>query len=293
MEFDFQRYIQEHKRSGGSSSDADTGLKYAFSRDRRTMRTLELAKPVKMALAASRKLDTGTPKELGLEPVSSLSAERAEVVEKVLGEVCVKLQMLSPALYITHSAGDTPAGLRTLEDKAVLILDRKIAEEADEISLRFLLGTQCGHIQAGHALYLDAISSLADREDSFAQWVIKPAVMALDAWSRQGIITADRAGLLACGDLGAAVTAMVRGARGWSLGAPNDVDDLLDHEPEDEKPEDGPLLGLAEVDAYLPVRVLALRAFVDSRVYRELRGLSGGDSISSVDSRIFGIIKTW
>ena len=42
---------------------------------------------------------------------------------------------------------------------------------------------------------------------------------------------------------------------------------------------------------WLPKRILALRAFAESALYREHIGLTGGTSMTDVDEAVHGIIK--
>lgn len=86
---------------------------------------------------------------------------------------------------------------------------------------RFLFGHECGHIKSQHLKFL-----LVCRYWCYISPVIPGSTflqVPLFYWSRQTDLTADRVGLLACQDINAALTTMIKMA-----GAPKSMYDKLD-----------------------------------------------------------------
>lgn len=78
---------------------------------------------------------------------------------------------------------------------------------------RFIIGHECGHLALGHVVYHSAVSMLGNAAQVVP--VIGPAiantiVFPLNAWSRRSELSADRAGLICCGDLDAAVQTLIK-----------------------------------------------------------------------------------
>ena len=79
--------------------------------------------------------------------------------------------------------------------------------------LKFIVGHEVGHVALGHTWLNTIVGGLAGIPAPFGAAVILYA--AFRWWNRMCEFSADRAGLLACGDLNLAVTALVK------LAAPN------------------------------------------------------------------------
>ncbi len=271
MEFDFQAYIRDRK--GGGDRRAASGLGYAFARDRRVMRTLDMAKPVKLAIDASTRLGAGRFDAI-LEASQVASANKPEGLLDAVATVCKKLQATAPDRV--HIAADDRLGHSTAlahrGDELLVVTPAML--ELTAAQQAFHLGRALGHLQHGHALYLGAAWLLADEPASFLRWIVKPASAALESWSRLGDVTADRAGLLATGDLALSVAEIMR-----LSGVVGDGAEVL---------AEG---GMADLDEVLAGRIRALQTFSEAEVFRRSVGLDGGDSLTSVDSRVEAVIK--
>lgn len=267
MEFDFQAYIRDRK--GGGDRRAASGLGYAFARDRRVMRTLSLAKPVKLAIDASSRLASRK-----LDPIVEAATPAPDVIVAAVNDACKVLQA-QPADRILLAADDAlgfSAALAHRGDELLVVTPACVAMQATNRA--FHLGRAVGHLQHGHAVYLGAAWLLRDEPDSFMKWVVKPATATLESWSRLGDVTADRAGLLAAGDLEVAVAEVMR-----LHGVIGDPAEVLGEG------------GMADLDEVLAGRIRALQTFAEAEVFRRSVGLDGGDSLPSVDSRVEEVIK--
>lgn len=79
--------------------------------------------------------------------------------------------------------------------------------------LMFVLGHECGHIALGHVLYhtvLSTVQSAAELIPVVGHSLYQVAVWPMMAWYRRSEISADRAGLLCCGDINVACRTLLR-----------------------------------------------------------------------------------
>ena len=92
---------------------------------------------------------------------------------------------------------------------AYMVLSSGAVDRLNDTELQFVIGHEAGHIKSGHVLYhvLCAYLSqvLANIPGSSA--LLQPALW---YWNRMSEFTADRAGLLACQDLKAALSAIMK-----------------------------------------------------------------------------------
>jgi Zn-dependent protease with chaperone function len=119
-----------------------------------------------------------------------------------------------PTVYIQ------PGGLNAFTagvEQPILVLNAGLVDAMTEEELRFVVGHELGHIKSGHVLYYqiamllpvlaEVISAATFGVGSLLSF---PLEVALVRWQRMCELTADRAGLLACQDVNAATTAMIK-----------------------------------------------------------------------------------
>jgi Zn-dependent protease with chaperone function len=126
----------------------------------------------------------------------------------------------------------------------------------------------------------------------FLRYASLPAVLALRAWSRRAEITCDRAGALCARDLEVASKALTKLALGsQKLYQELNIEAFLEQHEEAQ----GNIGRFGEVFAthpWLPKRVLALRLFAESALFRQHIGAgSDGLSMDQVDERVHEIVK--
>lgn len=99
----------------------------------------------------------------------------------------------------------------------VVVVRSALLDQMEDDELVAVLGHELGHLHADHPLYQSLAYTLL-QSGAAASQVLRmfglPLQRALLRWSRYAELTADRAGLLACRDLGAAVTTLVTFAGG-------------------------------------------------------------------------------
>jgi Zn-dependent protease with chaperone function len=141
--------------------------------------------------------------------------------------------------------------------------------DADEI--RFILGHELGHVRLGHTWLNSLIGGMAGIPSTL--FINTLLALVFRGWNRTCEYSADRAGLLACGSLDKAVSAMVK------LVTPDR--DLTSHELENalqrlDREDDDPLNLLGEIFSTHPLlikRIARLRQYAATPAYRRLQAL--------------------
>ncbi len=90
------------------------------------------------------------------------------------------------------------------------MLNGVLVDHLSTEELRFVIGHECGHIQNNHVVYLTALYYLMYSANLFVRWIVTPAVLALQSWTRRAEVTCDRAGLICSGDVDVALAALTK-----------------------------------------------------------------------------------
>ena len=123
------------------------------------------------------------------------------------------LRMDLPPLFIIEHPMPNAFALGSGEEKAFLVVTRRLVEVMQERELMHVLGHELGHVKCQHvlyhtlAVYLANAGLFAGRTIPLLHLLSIPAQMALNAWARRSEISCDRAGLLSCQDLKSALRA--------------------------------------------------------------------------------------
>ncbi len=99
-----------------------------------------------------------------------------------------------------------------LSDPKVVVLYSSLMEIMDADELRFIMGHELGHVALGHSWLNTVLGGMAGVPTSFAGAVV--LTLAFRWWNRACEYSADRAGLLACGSLSKATSALAQLAVG-------------------------------------------------------------------------------
>jgi Zn-dependent protease with chaperone function len=145
----------------------------------------------------------------------------------------------------------------------------------DEV--RFIIGHECGHIASGHMVYHTLVNVLTgvtlNTLGPLGQILRATAGVPLMAWSRRSEVTADRAGLLCCGDVHVAERALLRLVTGFAGVEQVDLEDYLRRfKSMHEFHKLGSLHEYMASHPMIPKRIEALRLFADSELYYSLSG---------------------
>jgi len=290
IDFDFTRWLAA--RRGSMEQQEREGAAYAFVNERKFRRTLMMARPVTMALEATTRLwrDVARTELLGTAvKVSDQQYPRVYEAAKVAGAA---LRVRVPPVFAAPTSSIKVKVLGT-EDAPHLIVNLDLAEKLDDTELVAAIAHELGHVQNGHILYATALHYLTNQAVFFVRWVIQPAIMTLQAWSRRAEVTCDRAALLAVKDLDKTLAAMVRLELGLDGSAFN-VDDYLKSVP-DIKKGVGRFAEMFRSHPYVPKRVQALKLFADSALYASITGQdpAGKPSLPDIDKQVGDLISVF
>jgi Zn-dependent protease with chaperone function len=291
VDFDFARWLAA--RRGSMEQQAREGAAYAFSGERRFRRTLNMARPVTMALEATTRLwrDVARTELLGTAvKVTDQQYPRVWKAAKLAGQA---LRVQVPVIFAAPTSSIKVKVLGT-EDAPHLIVNLDLAEQLDETELVAAIAHELGHVQNGHILYATALHYLTSSAVFFVRWVVQPAIMTLQAWSRRAEVTCDRAALLAVRDLDKTLAAMVKLELGLEKGSSFNAADYLKSVP-DVKKGIGRFAEMFRSHPYVPKRVQALRMFADSALYTQLSGgdPTGKPSLPDIDKQVGDLISVF
>ena len=288
--FDFQNYVDRKKNPGGGHEERGGFGDYAFSGDLRVLRRLERLAPVRVVVEATvrfwknfRKNELlGTSVKVGSRQFPHLHSQVVECAEI--------LDIPTPTVYVTESP-HINAGTFGTNNEAFIVVNSALIDKLDEAEVKFVIGHECGHIQNNHVVYHTAARFLAQGVGVYVKWASLPASMALDAWSRRGEITCDRAGLVCAMDEEAALKAMMKIALGsHKLFEEMNVDEFL-QQLEGVNEGVGRFAELFRSHPYVPKRVQALRLFAGSSYYHNLIGEKGGRPLDEIDREVEEVVQ--
>lgn len=98
------------------------------------------------------------------------------------------------------------------KDNTILVLHTGAVDLMPDTELNFVIGHEMGHIKSGHVLYHVMVQFFTQiiASSILAGKLLVPIQLGLNYWNRMSEFTADRAGLLACQDLEAALSAIMK-----------------------------------------------------------------------------------
>jgi Zn-dependent protease with chaperone function len=291
VDFDLAKWIAQ--RRGALEQQARDGAAYAFAGERKFRRTLTIAQPVTMALAATTRLWRDVARTELLASAVKVTDQQYPRVYHAAKAAGAALKVAVPSVFAAPSDAIKVAVLGT-DDAPHLIVNLQLAERLDDTQLIAAIGHELGHVQNGHIFYATALHYLRHSAAFYVRWVVQPAIMALQAWSRRAEVTCDRAALLAVRDLDKTLQALVTLELGLERGAAFNAQDYLRTVSDAKRP--GILGRYAELfrsHPYVPKRVAALRLFAGSAMYAQATGgdPTGKPSLAEVDKQVAGLIS--
>lgn len=288
--FDFQNYVDRKKNPGGGHEERGGFGDYAFSGDLRVLRRLNQLVPVRVIVEATVRAWKSFRKNELLGTSVKVSSRQFPHLHAQVVECAEMLDIPTPAVYVTESP-HINAGTFGTNTESFIIINSALIDKLDEAELKFVIGHECGHIQNNHVVYHTAARALAQGMGIYVKWASLPASMALDAWSRRGEITCDRAGLVCAKDKEAALRAMMKIALGsHKLFEDMDVEEFLS-QLEGVNEGVGRFAELFRSHPYVPKRVKALKLFAESSYYHNLIGETGGRPLDEIDREVEEVVQ--
>lgn len=99
------------------------------------------------------------------------------------------------------------------ETNSFIVVSSGAADKLNDDELKFVIGHESGHIKSGHVLYHLATAYLGQAATlipGVGPLAVSSMITALRYWNRMSEFTADRAGLLACQNLDACLSAIMK-----------------------------------------------------------------------------------
>jgi Zn-dependent protease with chaperone function len=288
---DFDAFVAQKRSERAGGSAETTGHEYTYTFDRQSRQAFENTKPVAMAVEASVRLFKQMGRHQLLGSAVKVSERQFPRIHRTAKAAADTLQIATPQVFIVNNPTFNAATLGTNDDSFVL-LHSALVDQYSEEELLTVVGHECGHIHNSHVAYLTALHYLTYMAGMFLPWILQPAMLALRTWSRRAEVTCDRAGMLVAKDKQAAERAITKLAVGSrKLYEEFNVDAFLEQHEEGNQGI-GKYMEVFATHPWLPKRVLAMRVFSESHLYKAAVGQAGdGLTMSEVDNRVAALLK--
>ncbi len=267
--------LQSGKQSVISAQTRRKTLDYAHPIDGSLVKTLDnpainavLSKIVQTGIDANYSITLST----GIHITPKTNPDLYEIIE-----VCAKtLGMAVPYVVVTDSMRGLNACTCGTDQFSFIMISSLLPMILNRDELLFVIGHECGHLAMGHALYHTA-GQLIGTAGAFlpvvGTLVAKTVSVPLNAWSRRSEITADRAGLICCGDLDVAKRALLKLEAGLYNTVGIDIDEYVrESEALLSNSTIGKLSEFSHSHPLIPKRIKALDIFAKSEVYAQAIG---------------------
>jgi Zn-dependent protease with chaperone function len=288
---DFEAFVARKRAERAPSGKETTGHEYTYTFDRQSRVAFENTRPVALAVEASVRLFKQMGQTQLLGHAVKVSDRQFPRIYGITKAACDVLQINRPQVFVVNNPTFNAGTLGTNEDSFIMVHSALVDQYTDE-ELLTVIGHECGHIHNSHVAYLTALHYLTYMAGLFLPWILQPALVALRTWSRRAEITCDRAGMLVARDQQAAERAITKLAVGSrKLYEEFNLDAFLEQHEEGSQGI-GKYMEVFATHPWLPKRVLAMRVFGDSQLYRKSVGQPPtGLTMSEVDSRVAALLK--
>lgn len=196
-------------------------------------------------------------------------------VHNMVKQCADTLSIPMPYVVVSNSIGFN-AFTAGSDQEPYIVLGNMLVKAMTEEQLLFAIGHECGHVAMGHVVYqsvVNALALLASSVPILGDLINSTAGIALNAWSRRSEISADRAGLLCCGDLEVAQRALMQIEMG--LIDANDAS-IEDYVRNSTRFRNGSVLRrigeYGSAHPMLPKRIEALALFMESSLLYRIAG---------------------
>lgn len=295
-DLDLASFVEERKRSRpGYAPDTGGEHAYAYRSDRTMRATFEKIKPVELAVAAMVRRQLAFEKGALLGGGVKVGPNQFPRVFE-LSRVCADtLGIAPPTVYVVSNHTLNAMTFGTNEDSFV-VLHSALVDHLSDTELLDVIGHECGHIHNDHVVYLTTLHLLNQiamvAPIPYIKLVVFPAMLALNAWQRRAEVTSDRAGLLCSKDLEAATRTLAKLAVGsQKLFEQLNLEAFL-AQYEEGRDAPGKFKELFAPHPFLPKRIMALKIFSESALYRKHAGLGDeGKPMQQVDDLVNDIVR--
>jgi Zn-dependent protease with chaperone function len=290
-QLDFAAFVAQKRNERANGALTENPHDYAYISDKQTRAAFERMRPVELVIGSSvRMFKTVWRAEL-LGHSVKVSERQFPRIQAIVKQCATTLDIAMPSVYIVNNPTLNAATYGTNDDSFIMVHSALIDHFTDE-ELLTVIGHECGHIHNHHVVYLTALHYLTRMAGVFVKWAVEPALMALRAWSRRAEITCDRAGMLCGKSEPTATRALTKLALGSQrLYDEFNIEAFIDQYQEG-KDGMGKYMEAFATHPWLPKRVLSMRTFAESSLYRQAAGIgSGGLTMKEVDDKVLKLLQ--
>jgi Zn-dependent protease with chaperone function len=198
-------------------------------------------------------------------PITSRSAP--ELVH--LASACLaRIQPGAVEIYIAPAA-QMNAYTFGITGPKVIVMYSALFKRMDFEELQFILGHEMGHVSLGHTWLNSLLGGMAGIPTSFGASVLLNASFLW--WNRACEYSADRAGLLACGNPGKAISALIKLATGSQMQTQGDLAQALRLMEAQDESMINRMQEILSTHPLIVRRIQALRQYATSSQYKRLQ----------------------
>jgi Zn-dependent protease with chaperone function len=196
-----------------------------------------------------------------------ITLQNAPALSKLAEECTRRLRASQVELFVVPSR-ELNAYTFGLDDPRVVVMYSSLLKYMDADELRFIFGHELGHVLLGHTWLNTILGGMSGVPASLGIALVM--VLAFRSWNRACEYSADRAGLLACGNPDKAISALVKLVY-READTPQEMEVALDQIA---KQDDSIVNVMAETLDTHPMiarRIEQLKAFAATEQYRRLQ----------------------
>ena len=198
----------------------------------------------------------------------SVTPQSSPALASVAQEAGVRLQPGPVQVFVVGSDRLNAYTFGLSSPKAV-VLHSSLMDVMDRDELCFIIGHEMGHVSLGHTWLNSVVGGMAGIPSPFLAAVILNLTFL--GWNRACEHSADRAGLLACGSLPKAVSALVKLAAGDQARSRAGLERALQRIEAEDDDVSGRLGELLTTHPMMVNRIEAMERYARSSEYRRLR----------------------
>jgi Zn-dependent protease with chaperone function len=280
----------------GDSGQQNIGLSFAHPVDGAIIRALESAS-VKTLFNDAIKVAVSAQHGVLLSTGIAIDHMNFPELYKAFDECCETLGIPMPYALVTNDLPGINAFATGTDEFSFVAISNYVPKLMPLGEQKFIIAHECGHIALGHVVYHTATGLLASSAaivPVLGPLVANTVIFPLNAWSRCSEITADRAGLICCGDLKTAQSALLRIVGGFTEIDKVDIDRYIEQSEATMKSQGiGKYAELLHRHPMIAKRIKALELFANSEMYYRIKGWKGENLLTdeALNQQVSQLIK--
>lgn len=203
-----------------------------------------------------------------------VTPEQAPGLARIVAETSARLQPGNILAFVSRQRG-LNAYTFGLSSPKVIVLHAPLLQVMEEDEIRFIIGHELGHVRLGHTWLNSLVGGIAGIPSPFALSAFLAMVFLW--WNRACEHSADRAGLLACGNVDSAIRALLKLAVGRDLDTRAEVEQALRSVDAADRHALADLTEALSTHPKAMRRIGKLRAYAETPAYARLQRLVDGN----------------